>query len=148
LTQLTLARTENADLLCRLLTDSHAERGLDLSPEARRAALLPLLEGSHHGVAYLIGPVRAPIGFAILGFGWSLTLGGLTGTVDEIYIRPGVRGRGIGSEVLTSLPKALAGAGLVALHVDLGPGDARAERFFTRLRFRAAIGAARMTRPL
>ena len=148
MTQLTLARPDDLDRLCRLVTDAHAERGIELTDEARRAGLAPLLDGSPHGAVYLIGPGRAPIGYIIVTFGWSVALGGMTGTVDEITIRPGVRGRGIGTEVLTNLPKALAGAGLMALHVETAAGDTRAQRFFSRLRFQPHDGAIRMTRPL
>ena len=148
MTQLTLARAEDLDRLSRLVGDCHAERGIDQTEEARRAGLAPLLDGSPHGAVYLIGPGRAPIGYVVLVFGWSVAQGGLTGTVDEIYIRPGVRARGIGSEVLTSLPKALAGAGLIALHAEPDPGDERAQRFFSRLKFVAPRGTGRMTRPL
>jgi len=148
LTQLTLARADDLDRLSRLVGDCHAERGIDQTEEGRRAALAPLMEGSPHGAVYLIGPGRAPIGYVVLVFGWSLAQGGLTGTVEEIYIRPGVRQRGIGSEVLTSLPKALAGAGLIALHAEPDRGDERAHRFFSRLRFVPGPGSERMTRAL
>ena len=148
MTHLTLARPDDLDRLCRLVTDAHAERGIDQTDEARRAGLAPLLESSPHGAVYLIGPGRAPIGYIIVTFSWSVALGGMTGTVDEINIRPGVRGRGIGTEVLTNLPKALASAGLMALHAETGAADTRAQGFFARLRFEPREGAVRMTRRL
>ncbi|MDF1803893.1 GNAT family N-acetyltransferase [Thalassovita sp.] len=136
MTALHLARPQDMDRLLPMVTAFQEELGIDLAPDTRHAGLAPLLEGSPHGVAYLIGPQRAPIGYVVICFGWSLEFGGMDGFVDEIYIRPGVRGRGIGSEVLTSLPKALSGAGLKALHLEVRRDDANTRRLYERLRFR------------
>lgn len=136
MTALHLARTQDMDRLLPMVIAFQEELGIDLDPDARNAGLAPLLDGSPHGVAYLIGPQRAPIGYVVISFGWSLEFGGMDGFVDEIYIRPGVRGRGIGSEVLTSLPKALAAAGLKALHLEVRRDDEKTRRLYKRLRFR------------
>ena len=148
MTQLTLAKPDDLDRLTRLVSDFHAEQGIDQDPETRRAALAPLLDGSPHGAAYLIGPGRAPIGHIIVSFGWSVEFGGMDGVVDELYIRPAVRGRGIGSEVLMNLPKALAGVGLKALHLEVKADDARAHRFYRKLRFQSREGHTLMTRKM
>lgn len=135
MTALHLARPEDIDRLLPMVAAFHAEQGIDTTDATRRAGLEPLLDGSPHGVAYLIGPQRAPIGYVVISFGWALEFGGMDGFVDEIFIRPGVRGRGIGSEVLTSLPKALAGAGLKALHLEVDRKDSQTRRLYSRLRF-------------
>ena len=143
---LTLATAEHADKLLPLVAAFHAEAGLTSSEEIRRAAVLPLLDGIPHGAAYLIGPPRAPIGYVIVTFGWSVEFGGMDAFVDEIFIRPGVRGRGIASEVLISLPRALAGAGVKALHLEVSKSNANAERLYARAGFKLRDGYHLMTR--
>ena len=145
MTALTLARAGDLDRLLPMVAACHAETGHDSDEAMRRDALAPLLEGSPHGVVYLIGPPRAPIGYALLSFGWSLARGGLTGHLAELHIRRAVRGRGIGSEVLVSLPRALAGAGLRSIDVEVDTSDARARAFFSRLRFRPREDCVTMT---
>lgn len=135
MTALTLATLDDLDRLLPLVTAFHAEAGIAQDDAGRRAALEPLLTGSPHGVIYLAGPRRAPIGYAALSFGWSLEFGGLDAILDEIYIRPGVRGRGIGSELLTALPKALAGHGLKAIHLEVARSDEKARKLYQRLHF-------------
>lgn len=135
MTALNLAKPDDLDRVLRLVADFHAEEGITQDTETRRAAILPLLEGSPHGAIYLVGPGRAPIGYAIVSFGWSVEFGGLDGFIDEIYIRPGVRGRGIGTEVLVSLPKALAGAGLRALHLEVDRDNEKARALYSKLNF-------------
>lgn len=135
MTQLTLAKPADIDRLLRLVADFHLEEGIEQDEATRRAAIAPLLDGSPHGAIYLIGPTRAPIGYVAICFGWSIEFGGMDGFVDEIYIRPGVRGRGIGSEVLSSLPTALARAGLRALHLEVDRENAGNREFYQKLRF-------------
>ena len=119
-----------------------------MSPEARAAGLHPLLDGIPHGAAYLIGPPRAPIGYVVVTFGWSIEFGGMDGFIDEIFIRPGVRGRGIATEVLLALPRALADAGVKALHLEVGTENAVAQRLYGRAGFRLREGYHLMTRLL
>lgn len=132
----------------RLVANFHREAGIEQDDAARRAALLPLLEGSPHGAVYLAGPARAPIGYAAITFGWSLEMGGLDGFVDEIYIRPRVRGRGIGTDILQALAKSLACAGLRALHLEVARDNDRGRALYARLGFVPREGYMLMTRPL
>ena len=148
MTALNLARPDDLDRITRLVGDFHTEQGITQDDATRRAAILPLLEGSPHGAVYRIGPARAPIGYVTVGFGWSIELGGMDGFLDEIYIRPGVRGRGIGSEIMLSLPKALAGAGLKALHLEVDREDASVRKLYEKLHFRPRDKYMLMTRVL
>ena len=148
MTALNLARPDDLDRITRLVGDFHTEQGITQDDATRRAAILPLLEGSPHGAVYLIGPARAPIGYVTVGFGWSIERGGMDGFLDEIYIRPGVRGRGIGSEIMLSLPKALAGAGLKALHLEVDREDASVRKLYEKLHFRPRDKYMLMTRVL
>ena len=143
---LTLATVEHFDRLIPLVAAFHAEEGIVLSDAARRDGVMPLLEGIPHGVVYLIGPARAPIGYIIVSFGWAVEFGGMDGFVDELFVRPGVRGRGIASEVLSSLPRALSGAGLKALHLEVGTTNAGAQKLYKRAGFAMRDGYHLMTR--
>lgn len=143
---LTLARPDHLDKLDALVAAFHAEEGITLPIEQRRAGLQPLLEGIPHGAAYLIGPARAPIGYLVITFGWSLEFGGLDGFIDEIFVRPGVRGRGIASETLQALPRALAGAGLKALHLEVRRDCDKTQKLYARAGFTARSDYMLMTR--
>lgn len=145
---LTLATNEHFTRLDALVAAFHAEEGIALSDEARAAGLQPLLDGIPHGVAYLIGPPRAPIGYVVVTFGWSIEFGGMDGFIDEIFIRPGVRGRGIATEVLLALPRALGDAGVKALHLEVALENITAQKLYARAGFRLRDGYHLMTRML
>ena len=132
---LTLAGPDHLDKLTQLCAAFHEGEGIVQTNEARRAALSPLLDGSPYGAAYLIGPPRAPIGYIVVCFGWSVEFGGLDAIVDELYIRPGVRGRGIASEALTALPRALAEGGLRAVHLEVDRENTAAVKLYRRAGF-------------
>ncbi|MCB1363339.1 MAG: GNAT family N-acetyltransferase [Rhodobacteraceae bacterium] len=143
-----LAGPQDLGRATALVAAFHGERGIVLSDEARRGAIAPLLEGVAHGVFYLVGPALAPIGYVVVTFGWSVEFGGMDAIVDEIYVRPAVRGRGIASDVLAALPRALAGAGVKALHLEVERGDAAARRLYARAGFAARSEYMLMSRRL
>lgn len=135
MTALHLARPEDLPRLLPLVTAFQEGEGIPQSEEHVTNALAPLLEGNPLGAVYLIGPARAPLGYVVITFGWSLELGGMEAFVDELYIRPAVRGRGIATEVLATLPRALGQAGVRALHLEVDRANETAQRLYARARF-------------
>lgn len=118
-TLLHLCTPDDADKLLPLVEAFHAEEGIASNADFRTAAVLPLLEGNPHGAAYLIGPRRAPVGYIVISFGWSVEFGGMDGFLDEIYLRPAVRGKGMASEALGALMNGLKNSDLKALHLEV-----------------------------
>ncbi len=116
-TAIHLCTPDDAEQLLDLMARCHAEIGLKRDDAQRRAATLPLLDGAPQGAAYLFGPRRAPTGYMIVSFGWSIAAGGMDAMLDELYVRPGVRRRGIAAEVLIAIASALRDGGIKALHV-------------------------------
>lgn len=145
---LTLGKPEHLERLVALSTAYHAEAGINLSDEARRAGLAPLLDGLPYGVAYLIGPPRAPIGYMVICFGWSVEFGGLDAIIDELYVRPGVRGRGIATEALIALPRALAEGGLRSIHLEVARDNEKAMQLYRRAGFTPRENQIFMSRKL
>lgn len=143
-----LARPEHLDKLLPMVEAFHAEEGLDSSDDSRRAGIEPLLDGIPYGAVYIIGPTRAPIGYVVVTFGWSVEFGGMDGFVDELFIRPAVRGRGLATEVLIELPKTLGQAGIKALHLEVDRQNESAQRLYQRTRFQPRESYMLMTKLL
>lgn len=143
-TLLHLAAAEDADKLLPLVAAFHADMGIDLTDAARAAAVLPLLDGIPHGAAYLIGPRRAPVGYLVISFGWSVEFGGIDGFLDEIYVRPAVRGRGMGGDAILALLKALKTSEFKALHLEVD-AESGAGALYARLGFKPRARYGLMT---
>lgn len=133
-TAINLGGPSDDERLLSLMARYHEERGLPYDDDHRAAVAAPLLEGSPLGAVWLIGPQRAPLGYVLVTFGWSVRLGGMVGWIDEVFIRPSVRSRGIGTEVLHTVAVSLGQAGLRALQVRVDD-DARLAKFCTKVGF-------------
>ena len=115
-TAINLAGPDDAPRALDLMQRYHAEAGLDYDDAHRAAVVLPLLDSSPLGAIWLIGPARAPLGYVMMTFGWSVAHGGMIAWLAEAYIRDSVRNRGIGTEVLHAIAVSLRGADVKALH--------------------------------
>ncbi|TLP64478.1 GNAT family N-acetyltransferase [Parasedimentitalea maritima] len=143
-----LAKPEDLDKVLALVAAFHTEMDIASSEDSRKAAIEPLLNGIPYGAVYLVGPTRAPVGYVVVTFSWSVEFGGMDGAIDELYIRPPVRKRGIATEVLIALPKTLAEAGITALHLEVDREDESAQRLYARTRFKARDRYMLMTKEL
>ena len=141
-----LAGPDDLDRLEPMVAAYHTFEGIASTEAFRRQSLGPLLAGTPHGVAYLIGMRRAPVGYIVISFGYSVELGGVDGFIDEFFIRENVRGRGMGTEVLSALLPALGEHGVKALHLEVAPENTRAQKIYARAGFRLRDGYCLMTR--
>lgn len=143
-----LAGPDDLTKLLPMVGAFHQEMGLDTDAAHREAGIAPLLEGLPHGAIWLIGPRMAPVGYVVVSFGWSVEFGGMDGILDEIYVRPAVRGRGMASEALWGISKALREAGVKALHLEVSRDDEAAQKFYAKAHFKPRPGYLFMTRTL
>lgn len=143
-----LATPDDLPRLLPMVAALHEGEGYGTDDAHREAALAPLLDGSPHGAVWLIGPRMAPVGYVVVTFGWSIEFGGLDGIVDEVFIRPAVRGRGMATEALNALCKALAQSGVKALHLEVDRTNADACRLYSRCKFEARDSYMLMSRVL
>ncbi len=145
-----LSKADITDLpkVLPLVAAFHAEEGIAQSDATREAAVRPLLRGSPLGEIHIIGPVRAPIGYIAISHGYSIEFAGPDAFIDEFYIRPAIRGRGVGGEVIEAVALYLRGIGTRALHLEVGTENARAAQLYTRRAFVRRSGYHLMTRVL
>lgn len=134
-TSLHLAKPTDLAALLPLVAAFHNETGIARTDDQRARALIPLLRGEPYGAVYLVGPAKAPVGYVVITFGWSVEFGGLDAFIDELYIRPAVRRRGMGGDVLTALPNALSRAGVTAVHLEVDRENHVAQRLYARAGF-------------
>lgn len=145
---LTLAGPEDLERLLPLVTAYHAFEGIETNDARRRAALGPLLAGTELGAVWLIGPRAAPLGYIATGLGWSIELGGPDAFVDELFVLPEARERGLGKAALAHLEGALKAQGVVALHLEVARDNRDAQRFYARAGYEARDRYFLMTRKL
>ncbi len=130
-----IATPDDLAVLDGLVADFHGELNISTGAETRHAALSTLCQGTPHGVAYLIGPKRAPLGYMVISFGFSVELGGIDALLDEFYLRPAVRGRGMGGDALRGLTRALGDHGICAMHLEVDQSQQSLCEYYGKLGF-------------
>lgn len=116
-------------LMARRATETTDTSEADDAHIARQHALKPLLSGGPEGAVWLVGPPRAPLGYVIVTFGWNVGLGGREAWIEDVFVRPSVRRRGIGREVLHAIGVSLRQAGVRALQVRIPEKETTAISF-------------------
>ena len=142
---LTLAAPQDAPRVLDLMQRRHEEAAAPYDDAHRAGVVEPLLEGSPLGAIWLIGPQRAPLGYVMVTFGWSVAHGGMVGWLADAFIRPSVRRRGIGTEVVHAVAVSLRDAGMKALHAHTFDPDDAAARFCHKVGLRDAEGVTLLT---
>ena len=126
-----------ADLeaLLPLVCDYHAFEEFDLSDAEREAVLQPLLDEPSLGQVWLLECGPEAVGYVALCFGYSIEFQGRDAFIDELYIRPAWRGRGLGRLALEEACRRARDAGVRALHLEVANDNDRALRLYAALGF-------------
>ena len=113
-----------------LVAAFHAEEGVAVDDAHRRRALAALFTPPEPGELHLILADGRAVGYLCAAYGWSIEFGGRDAFLDELYVEPALRGRGIGREAVRRLAAALGEKGLHALHLEVERGNAAAIRLY------------------
>ena len=90
-------------LLEQLVRAYYLEDGHAFHEDRQLPALAALVAGDPLGRAWLVRLGERPVGYAVLTWAFSVEAGGREACVDELYLVPEVRDRGLGRRVLALL---------------------------------------------
>jgi GNAT superfamily N-acetyltransferase len=99
-------------------------------------ALERLLEDPALGRVYLIEHDGTEVGYVAICFGFSLEFQGRDGFVDEIFVVPEARRKGIARAALEHAIELSGRLGVRALHLEAAKGNAHLLRLYASLGFR------------
>ncbi|MDB5296554.1 MAG: family acetyltransferase [Phycisphaerales bacterium] len=71
-----------------------------------------------------------PVGYAVLTFVHSIEFGGRCGFVDELYVDPAARGRGVGRRALDLVAAEARALGVRVLMLEVSPENERAAKLY------------------
>lgn len=123
------------DELLPLMRAFYAGERLPYDEAVLRRALGELWIEPLHGGAWLARVDEEPVGYGVLCCGFSLEYGGRDAFVDELYVRPRWRGKGIGNLLLDALEAGCRSSGVAALHLEVDHGNADGKRLYARRGF-------------
>jgi GNAT superfamily N-acetyltransferase len=129
------ARLADLDALLRLQRDYYAEDAYPFEAEAARAVWARLIADPSLGRTWVADESGDVVAYAVLTMGYSLEYRGRDAFVDELYVAPKARARGLGRAALAVLEEACAGLGVTALHLEVERGKDPAEGLYRRSGF-------------
>lgn len=120
-------------MVLALYAEDSAGEPMDVGKVRRTLAVLG--ERPDKGRVRLIEHAGERVGYLILVDFWSNEYGGDLVTIDELYLCPAWRGRGIGRAVVERLLREL-GPDAVGLQLEVSPSNPAAAAFYRALGFR------------
>lgn len=139
---------DDIPMLVELVQRFHAETrsGREVGRAEVEATLKELNAHRRSGSWFVFERDEEVVGYCLIANRWSNGLGGTVLRVDELYVRPGRRGRGIASDFLGLLAK-VAPPGAAAIEIVLPAARRRSRGLLDRLGYLEQPGRT-MSRPL
>jgi ribosomal protein S18 acetylase RimI-like enzyme len=118
--------------LMALMTSFYAEADFPLPAAPATRAFETLVADPRLGGVLLATEGGEAVGHAVLTLSFSMEYGGLRAFVDDLYVSPAARARGVGYALLCAVRSECAARGVRALHVEVGPENGQARRLYAR----------------
>jgi ribosomal protein S18 acetylase RimI-like enzyme len=126
------ARPEDADELIEFMRRFYEGDHMEFREPIARRGLKRMFDDQSAGYLCWIKDGEARIGYIAVTFCLSLEFGGPTAVVDELYLEPSHRGRGIGFEVLKLIEVTCRERGILALHLEVDRGNSHAQALYRK----------------
>ena len=119
-----MRRASPADVssLVYLMAEFYAESGYELDRENARQSFAALLADEHLGAVWILqseGPETEvePAGPLVLTLRYAMEYGGMIACLDDLYVRPPFRNRGLATEALADAKQYCLETGVRAMTV-------------------------------
>jgi len=114
------AVTGDIPLLVDLMEEFHGESGRPLDRAWAAAGFSALLGDNSLGAVWIASSEGRPGGYVVLTLRFTMEFGGLDAFIDDLYVRPSCRRRGMGQALLGALFSDCEKRGALAVHVEAG----------------------------
>jgi len=117
-----IQRGSSADIavLVELMAEFYAESGYPLDRDWAAASFGRLLGDGDRGAAWIAQACGEPAGHVVLVLRHSMEFGGLTGIIDDLFVRPPFRRQGIGTALVGVAFEECRRLGAAAVEVEVG----------------------------
>lgn len=127
-----LARPSDAADLAHLLARQLQEHGIRDDPGVLRRAVEAVLKDSNLGFLVIARRGRIPVGVAYVSLVWSMEHGGRSAWLEELYVAPEYRSRGIGTSLFRKALERSEAVGCAAMDLEVQEDHARAANLYQR----------------
>jgi GNAT superfamily N-acetyltransferase len=128
-----IAEISDLAILIELVREFRKNEKLPFDENIDSDVLRHFLADESLGKAYLVQQEDEVLGYIILTLGYSLEYRGRDAFIDEFYIRPTHRGKGIGTQMLAFAEDACRELGVRSLHLEVDFENLDAQRLYDRV---------------
>jgi ribosomal protein S18 acetylase RimI-like enzyme len=141
------ATDADLDAVTALLIAQLREHRIDTPAAEIASAVEGIVRHPERGRILVAIEEGTPIGVAALSFVWPIEHGGRSAWLEELYVTPTARGRGIGTDLLRVALHTATDEGAVAVDLEVDVDHQRAAKLYEREGFRP-VSRARWVRRL
>ncbi len=136
-TKIQLASEKNLAELLPFVRSYHKFEEINLTEKKRASSLRTLLRNKSLGEIWLVYSSIELVGYIVLCTGYSIEFAGVDAFIDEFYIEPKFRGKGIGKRVLELVKVEAKKTGIRAIHLEVARTNTKAQTLYSRASFKA-----------
>jgi ribosomal protein S18 acetylase RimI-like enzyme len=122
--------------ILQLITEFYAESGYAVDRELTTHALRELLEKPELGQLWLLMWDGKPAGYILLTVRFSMEYGGLDAFIDDLFVKPDFRRRGLGRLGMQTLFTECQRRDVRAVHVEVGRDNGPAQSLYAQFGMR------------
>ncbi len=128
-----LANNDDITMLVSLMAEFYAESDYQLEREPARLAFAKLIADNRLGSVWIINASQQDVGYAVITFRFGMEYGGLMACIDDLYVVPSFRNKGLGTDALKQIRDECARIGILAMTVEVGQGNMAAQKVYRRV---------------
>jgi len=126
------------DTLLAMVSAYHDSAGIVVDDFRRRSSLLQILSDPSLGKIWFIASQDCVVGYVAVCLGFSLEFAGRDAFVDEIYVLPEYRNKGIAKETLRLIKEEAKKLNIRALHLEVDRNNKQAQNLYRKSQFKVA----------
>ena len=125
------AALDDIPALIDMMQEFYAEADYPLDRQWAAASFSTLLRDDSLGAVWIIADDSEPAGYVVLTVRFSMEYGGLDAFIDDLFIRPAYRRRGLGRAALRALFDECKRRQVLAVHVEVGHDNVAAKALYS-----------------
>jgi GNAT superfamily N-acetyltransferase len=129
------ATSGDIPLLVSLMKDFYAEAKYDLDQARAAAAFSAVIADEQLGYVWIIDAEGHDVGHIVLTLRFAMEFCGRLACLDDLYVKPAWRNRGLATAALREVADLCKKAGLSALTVEVGADNRPARAVYDRIGF-------------
>jgi len=124
--------------LVALMAEFYAESGFELDRPLAESAFSAIIGDERLGIVWIIECDGEDVGHVVMTLRFGMEFAGLIACVDDLYVRPSHRGKGLAVAALSEIRELCKNRGVRAMTVEVGHGNVPAQAAYRRIGFAEA----------